>query len=59
MTTTQTKKIAASYPAEVTAGYEAFNAGQMRLVPRDILVDLGADAARAWYLGWDAGNLEG
>lgn len=38
-------------------GEQAFAAGERRIVPRDILVDHGADAARAWYRGWDYANL--
>ena len=39
------------------AGGYAFARGELRLVPRAILVYSGADAARAWYAGWDAANL--
>lgn len=38
-------------------GALAFEAGAKRIVPRDILVDHGVDAARAWYQGWDRANL--
>lgn len=38
-------------------GAAAFAAGTSRIVPRNILVDCGADAARAWYQGWDRANL--
>lgn len=35
-------------------GAVAFADGrERRLVPREILVDHGAEAARAWYRGWD------
>ena len=38
-------------------GRTAYEVGAMRIVPRDILVDHGVPAARAWYKGWDAANL--
>lgn len=44
--------------AQYAAGYSAHKAGQDRVVPRDVLVNHGADAARAWYKGWDTHNLE-
>jgi hypothetical protein len=41
----------------VAQGRAAFERGEQRIVPRDLLVNHGADAARAWYAGWDAANL--
>lgn len=38
-------------------GAEAFANGDKRIVPQDILVYEGVEAARAWYKGWDAANL--
>jgi hypothetical protein len=38
-------------------GREAWIQGEMRIVPRDILVENGIEAARSWYFGWDAVNL--
>lgn len=40
-----------------TGGRLAFRAGLVRIVPRDILVDHGVEAAREWYQGWDSANL--
>lgn len=40
-------------------GRAAFDAGVMRWVPRDLLIECGADAAREWYRGWDEANLAG
>ncbi len=37
-------------------GRVAFAAGEMRIVPRSILVDEGVKAAREWYRGWDGAN---
>lgn len=39
-------------------GMMAFVQGERRIVPRDILVDNGSDAARSWYKGWDKANLD-
>lgn len=41
----------------VSRGREAFEAGEMRIVPRAILVENGTTAAEAWYRGWDRANL--
>lgn len=41
----------------VSTGATAFANGEVRIVPRSILVNEGVEAARAWYRGWDAANL--
>jgi hypothetical protein len=57
-----TTTIPADAPLDAGLNYEArganaFAAGVDRIVPRDILVECGAHAARAWYQGWDRANL--
>lgn len=39
-------------------GRLSFQLGEMRIVPRDILIVGGKAAAEDWYRGWDAANLE-
>lgn len=39
------------------AGAAAFADGRARVVPRALLLEHGADVARAWYRGWDEANL--
>lgn len=38
-------------------GGTSFAAGDVRIVPRELLIDHGVTAAKAWYRGWDRANL--
>lgn len=45
------------YAERVAEGRAAFERGEVRIVPRQILVGEGIKAAEAWYRGWDAANI--
>lgn len=51
-------KGAAAAPDHHQTGYDAAKNGDARIVPRSVLVDHGADAAKKWYAGYDKRRSE-